>query len=185
MGECIENVRWIDCWCPDAAQFILLDASADLSASNSAGLRETIGASHLGERIRLVCGANTLADDGLVEALDHHGVGVLLHVDPATMVDVQWLAGSGILGLRLAGGAISAEGRSEAALSMRRLVRDAHEMGMRVVVSQLPDAVSEIGLFAAGIDYVSRPGAGFGPAEADHLFKRARVGSSRVLPPAE
>ena len=151
--DCVRHVRWIDCWCPDAAQFVLLDASPDLSTGSCHALFEAIGAAHLGRRIRLVCSAATLADDGLVEQLVDRDIGVLLAVgDDALAVDACGLIDRGVLGLRLGSHAVGEATDAQARMRARSLVQQAHAFGLRVVASQLPGTADERDLFAVGID---------------------------------
>ena len=61
MDDCVATVHWIDCWCPDAAQFILVEVSSDLCAKNCQDLVRSIDDSHLRHKIRLVCRAESLS----------------------------------------------------------------------------------------------------------------------------
>ena len=99
IDQCISTVQWIDCWCPDAAQFILVDAPDDLGSDTCQGLIHAIDESHLRPKIRLVCNAGSLADAELVAILHRHEIGFLLvNGGPS---ELSALAEKGILGVRV------------------------------------------------------------------------------------
>lgn len=156
-------MHWIDCWCPDAARFVLVEGSTDLSTANCHRLLDAIDDSHLCQRIRLVCKASTFADDALLDMLRGRNLGLLLEHDGE--VDLERFTEQGILGVRL--GAVTLRGseqRSQTIRRARRVVRAAHDLGLRSIASQIPSSVDVRDFLAIGIDYVSQRNLGFVPA---------------------
>jgi hypothetical protein len=162
--ECVQTVHWIDCWCPDAVQFVLMEASNDLSPSTCSALLEAIDRSHLAQKIRLVCKASSLADDALLDILRERNLGLLLDHDDD--VDLQRLTEKGILGIRLGAEALAGSGQGAKTSRARTVVRAAHDLGLRSVASQISSPEHVRSLLAIGFDYVSQRSLGFVPMKS-------------------
>lgn len=163
--DALATIAWIDCWCPDAAQFVLMDAPAGLCVGNSARLVDAIVRSDFSSKLRLVCGAAVLADRPLVSRLAERGIGLLL--DSVVDADLQQIARLGIVGIRLGHARLSAT-------QLRRVAASAFELGLRSVASQVStDAVACV-LTGHGVDYVSTSSSGIKPVPTDSWFERRR-----------
>jgi len=168
VDDCIETVRWVDCWCPDAAQFVLIDACDDLRAGNCQQLIQAFRESHLYSKMRLVCGASILGDDELLAILHHHDIGFLLA--SYEQDDLEALAHKGILGVRIDAETLLASSNADA----RGVVDTVHDMGLRSIASQVPTSSEVRNLLAIGFDYVSQSEGGFMPADPSFSW-RGRV----------
>ena len=168
--DCVQTVHWIDCWCPDAAQFVLLEASNDLSTATCSTLLDAIDDSHLAQKIRLVCNASSFADDALLDMLHKRNLGLLLEHDDE--VDLERFTEKGILGVRL--GAVTLEGPGQRAKTSRtrRVVRAAHDLGLRSVASQISSSVDVQDFLAIGFDYVSQSDLGFVPVKSEFEWQQ-------------
>ena len=172
-ADCVTTLNWAECWCPDAARFVLIDAPADLTAETAGDLISAISDSHLGRKIRLVCDAKTLADDELISLLRRYDIGYLLGVETAG--DVQTVALKGAIGVRLGaerfvGAVDNGVNHAEA----RATVAIAHGLGLRVLASQI-NAANRSNAWALGFDYVSVRDEGFVPVEPDFPWLRKPV----------
>jgi hypothetical protein len=161
VDDCIATVQWIDCWCPDAAQFILVEASEDLRSDTCQGLIDAIGESHLRPKIRLVCSVRSLADAELLAILHRHEIGFLLLSDAHS--ELGPLAEKGILGVRVDAKTAFAPRTTPNRLDARQLVSRAHDLGLRSIASQIPTSEDVRNLLAIGFDYVSQSDVGFIP----------------------
>ena len=174
--ECVQTVHWIDCWCPDAAQFVLLEASNDLSTATCSTLLDAIDDSHLGRKIRLVCKASSFADDALLDMLRERNLGLLLEHDDE--VDLERFTEKGILGVRLGGVTLAAPGQRAKTSQTRRVVRASHDLGLRSVASQISSSADVQDLLAIGFDYVSQSDLGFAPVKSGFEWQlRSEAGS--------
>lgn len=175
LSECVQVVAWIDCWCPDAAQFILFEAFPGISLRSCSPLLAAIDESHLGPKLRLVLPKSTVCEPELSQALNSRGVG-LLAADP-DVADLVRLTQSGIVGIRV-GASHFADAHdsvnARAAFQIRDLNNVAHRLGLRAVASQIPGATELRHLFSAGFDYVSVLGGGVIP-RLDRAFLHGRV----------
>ena len=171
VDDCIAVVQWADCWCPDAAQFILVQASDDLGAATCESLIHAIDDSHLRPKIRLVCRSQSLADDDLIAILHRKEIGFLLETE--SREEIESLAETGILGVRVnAHAALRSANETSPIWSARQLLRVAHDLGLRSIASQ-STASEEVGdLLALGFDYVSCADGGFVPAEPGFAWQR-------------
>jgi hypothetical protein len=170
VSDCVKTVRWIDCWCPDAAQFILIEASSDFSLQSCSGLLAVIDDSHLAPKLRLVCNAPALFDQGLIDAFNCRGIG-LLAADP-NVADLERLADRGIVGVRLNGSPLTASNTpavGRVPFRMGELLKAARNLGLRSIASQVSGGAELSRLFAGGFDYVSVSGHGIAPSDADSL----------------
>jgi len=166
LDDCIATVQWIDCWCPDAAQFILVEASSDLGAKNCQDLVRSIDDSHLRHKIRLVCRAESLADEQLLAILHRHEIGFLLV--SSNVSELKPLAAKGILGVRAD---TKNANTAVARFHPRQLVRTAHDLGLRLIASQIQTAEDVGNLLAIGFDYVSQSDGGFVPTEPSFAWQ--------------
>ena len=162
--ECVETVHWIDCWCPDAAQFVLLEASNDLSTATCSTLLDAIDDSHLGQKIRLVCKAFTFDDDALLGMLHERNLGLLLDHDD--QVDLERFTEKGIVGVRLGAVTLGEPGHGAGSCRTRSVLRAAHDLGLRSVASQISSTVDVRDLLEIGFDYVSQSHLGFAPVKS-------------------
>jgi hypothetical protein len=169
LGDCIATVQWIDCWCPDAAQFILVEASADLRSDTCQGLVDAIGESQFRSKIRLVCNLQTLADAELLAILHRHEIGFLL-LDGA-QGELGPLAEKGILGVRVDAKTAFAPRTTQTRLDARRIVSRAHDLGLRSIASQIPTSEDVRELLAVGFDYVSQSNVGFIPTKTSFAWQ--------------
>lgn len=175
LSECVQVVAWIDCWCPDAAQFILFDAFPGISLRNCLPLLAAIDESHLGPKLRLVLPKSIVCEPELLQALNCRGVG-LLAADP-DVADLVRLTQSGIIGIRVGTSHFACTHDSvtaRVASQIRDRNNDAHRLGLRAVASQVPGATDLRHLFSAGFDYVSVLGQGVAP-RLDRAFLHGRV----------
>jgi len=172
VDDCIETVRWVDCWCPDAAQFVLIDACDDLRGGNCHHLIQAFRESHLHPKMRLVCGASMLGDEELVAILHHHDIGFLLA--SYEQDDLEGLAHKGILGVRIEAETLLASSDVATCMEARRVVDTVHDMGLRSIASQVPTSSEVRNLLALGFDYVSQSDGGFMPADPSFSW-RGRV----------
>jgi hypothetical protein len=169
IDQCISTVQWIDCWCPDAAQFILVDAPDDLGSDTCQGLIHAIDESHLRPKIRLVCNAGSLADAELLAILHRHEIGFLLvNGGPS---ELSALAEKGILGVRVDAKATPRAGTTGNRFDARQLVRVAHDLGLRSIASQIRSQEDVRNLLAIGFDYVSHSDGGFIPTEPSFAWQ--------------
>lgn len=169
LDDCIATVRWIDCWCPDAAQFILVEASDDLRSDTCQGLIRAIGESHLRPKIRLVCNVPSLADEELLAILHRHDIGFLLVDDDHN--ELGPLAEKGILGVRVDAKTALSSGTTENRSDARQLVSRAHDLGLRSIASQIPTSEDVRNLLAIGFDYVSQSDGGFTPTKPSFAWQ--------------
>jgi EAL domain-containing protein (putative c-di-GMP-specific phosphodiesterase class I) len=169
LDDCIATVQWIDCWCPDAAQFILVEASDDLRSETCGDLIRAIGESHLRPKIRLVCSAHSLIDAKLLAILRRRDIGFLLLDDGHS--ELEPLAQKGILGVRVDARTILRLGTGDDRFDARQLVSRAHDLGLRSIASQLPTSEDVRSLLAMGFDYVSPRDGGFIPAEPSFAWQ--------------
>lgn len=171
LEDCIATVRWADCWCPDAAQFILVRASDDLSAGSAHSLIRAIDDSHLRPKFRLVCRSKSLADGDLIAILHRNEIGFLLETEDRD--EVESLAETGILGVRIdAKTALGSSNGTPPLSSARQLLRAAHDLGLRSIASQSTNSHELGDLLALGFDYVSCSDGGFVPAEPGFDWQR-------------
>lgn len=174
--DCVQTVHWIDCWCPDAAQFVLLEASNDLSTATCSTLLGAIDESHLGPKIRLVCKASSFADDALLDMLRERNLGLLLEHDGE--VDLERFTEKGILGVRLGAVTLGGSGQKAQTPQTRRVLRAAHDLGLRSVASQISSSSDVRDLLAIGFDYVSQSDLGFVPVKSGFEWQlRSEAGS--------
>lgn len=175
VSECVQVAAWIDCWCPDAAQFILFEAFPGISLRNCSPLLAAIDESHLGPKLRLVLPKSVVCEPELFQALNGRGVG-LLAADP-DVADLVQLTQSGIVGIRVGASHFAdanASVKARVAFQLRDLNNDAHRLGLRAVASQIPEATDLRHLFVAGFDYVSVLGQGVTP-RLDRALLHGRV----------
>ncbi len=175
VSECVQVAAWIDCWCPDAAQFILFEAFPGISLRNCSPLLAAIDESHLGPKLRLVLPKSVICEPGLFEALDSRGVG-LLAADPDA-ADLAQLTQRGIVGIRVSGSHFTDPRDSvnaQVAFAMRDVNTDARRLGLRTVASQIPGVADLRHLFSAGFDYVSVLSHGVTP-RLDRALLHGRV----------
>lgn len=174
VDDCIVAVRWADCWCPDAAQFILVRAADDLSVETCERLIRVIDDSHLRPKIRLVCRSHSLVDEELVSILHRKEIGFLLETDDRN--EMEALAETGILGVRVdAKAALASASETAHPWSARQLLRAAHDLGLRSIASQSSTPEDLGDLLALGFDYVSSSDGGFVPAEPGFAWQRKLV----------
>jgi len=174
VDDCVATVQWADCWCPDAAQFILVQACDDLRAETCQSLICAIGDSHLRPKIRLVCKAQSLADEDLLSILRRNEIGFLLMTDDRSRMES--VAGTGILGVCVdAMTALGCANETTRPGDARQLVRTAHDLGLRSIASQSSTSKDVENLLALGFDYVSRFDGGFVPAEPSFAWQRKVV----------
>ena len=173
LSDCISTVQWIDCWCPDAAQFILVEASEDLATTTCGPLIEAISDTHLHRKIRLVCSAESLRDLPLVDELHRHDIGFLLRAD--ITCDLERLAQRGILGVWVGGEAIDSRGPIARGVDLEGLVSKVQELGLRAIASQVPSPDLVRSLMEAGYDYVSQRDQGFIPSQPSFAWQRRVV----------
>jgi hypothetical protein len=159
VDECVRTVHWIDCWCPDAAQFILVEASDDLGANTCHTLIRAICESHLRAKIRLVCRAANLADEQLVASLHRQGIGFLLVRSDQSSLK-SW-TDKGILGIRVDAGSAGTPDPRQHGFDARQLVKKAHDLGLRSIASQVSSSEGVRTLLSLGFDYVSQRDSGF------------------------
>ena len=169
VDDCIATVQWIDCWCPDAAQFILVEASADLRFDTCDGLVRAIGESHLRPKIRLLCKVPSLDDAKLMAILHRHEIGFLCSADE--QCEFGPLAERGILGVRADAATVLRSGQRGSQSGALQLVRQAHDHGLRSIASQIPSTENARDLLALGFDYVSRSDEGFIPTEPSFAWQ--------------
>jgi len=173
MADCIETLHWVDCWCPDAAQFILVEASSDLRSNTCHDLVRAINNSHFRPKVRLVCRATSLADGELLAIFHRQDIGFLLAIDGQS--ELRPLAEKGILAVRVDGDSALSPDTAPNALDTRRLLREAHDLGLRSIASQIPTAEGVRDLLALGFDYVSQNDGGFIPSEPSFAWQRKVV----------
>ncbi len=174
VDDCIATVQWADCWCPDAAQFILVRASDDLNVETCQRLIHVIDDSHLRPKIRLVCRSHSLVDQELVSILHRKEIGFLLETGDRN--EMKSLAETGILGVLVdAKTALASAGATAHPWITRQLLSAAHDLGLRSIASQA-SATEDVGdLLALGFDYVSSSDGGFVPAEPSFAWQRKLV----------
>lgn len=174
LGECVATVQWADCWCSDAAQFVLVQASDDLTALTGRDLIHAFGDSHLRFKLQLVCKARILEDDQLLTILRSNGIGILLQTDDRG--EIESMATKGILGVRVDDTTAGASARIRSCSpDGEKLVRTAHDFGLRSIASQVPNSEVAGDLLALGFDYVSLRDGGFVPAEPSFAWQRKVV----------
>jgi len=163
LADCVRTLQWIDCWCPDTAQFILVEVSSDLTASTCAGVLWAITESHLQHKIRLICSAGMLNDSELLKVLHDHEIGfVLASTDES---ELAWSAGKGALGVHM-----KASTRPDPR-RVGRLLNSAHYLGMRSIASQTTSPEAARNLLSWGFDYVSQRDGGFTPPEPSFAWQ--------------
>ena len=176
VDDCVGTVQWIDCWCPDAAQFILVSASPDLNAASARSVVRAIGESHLRPKIFLVCRPNALEDPKLLEILRRQAIGCLLATgDPG---ELATHAAKGILGVHVSADDLAHPDALKGSHRAREVIEVAHDSGMRSIVSQTtsPESVGE--LLGLGFDYASQRDGGFTPPEPSFAW-RSRLAHRR------
>jgi hypothetical protein len=161
LEDCLSTVHWIDCWCPDAAQFILLETPKDLSLHNSAAFFDAIERSHFAPKLRLICPSSVFEDVGLVEEFSKRQLGML--ADEEALAHLEERTAAGVLGIRC--NAIEHMSDSRRRLVARDLIRDAHASGLRVIASQSDPALDVREVLAIGFDYVSLADGGMRPVD--------------------
>ena len=169
VDDCVATVQWIDCWCPDAAQFILVEASTDLRADTCDALVRAIGESHLRPKIRLVCKFPSLDDTELLAILHRYEIGFLFSADEQR--EFGPLAERGILGVCADAATALRSGKKGSQCGARQLVRKAHDLGLRSIASQIPTLEDVRNLLALGFDYVSQSTEGFIPTEPSFAWQ--------------
>ncbi len=171
IDEALYAIDWIDCWCPDAARFVLVDAPAEMDAQNCGRLLSAIDESPFQARLHFVCDHDTLAELSSPRQATSHAFSLVIDANPET--DIESACQRGALAIRLNGTAIAeliAHRRGSHWLSV---LSRAREMGLRCIASQVPVHVDERELFALGFDYASRVGHGLGPQDISHWLKES------------
>ena len=163
VDDLARTVQWIDCWCPDVAQFILVGASQDLNAASSRRVVRAISESHLRPKIHLVCTANTLEDSELLEILRKQAIGFLLATGDPSELAAE--AAKGIVGVHVSADDLTHSDAPQGSRPARQVVKVARGSGLRSIVSQTASPEAARKLLSLGFDYASQRDGGFTPPE--------------------
>ena len=170
----LATIEWIDNWCPDAAQFVILDTPRGMSFSACRTLLDATEQSQFSDRLRFACRSAFLSEHLLVRLLVDNGIRLLL--DAPMVVSLERATERGIVGVRIGAGVVARSQSDQThADKLRNVLASAHELGLRSVASQLPSAANDNDLFEWGIDYVSHATEGIRPVDPAKWMKLGKA----------